>query len=174
MKYLFVWILISLAGEVLAHDPHLYTSVIVNDDDEWRLKMTFGSGGLETAMQTYFGNPSLELNQSGAFKRQIVKYLQSHVDIKVNKFFDVNLEVRSIMITDHASEIIFRLNVPPRPEYWNVSITACQENERATHMLRTVIEGKSNMFKLSKKEGLSIVLISAQNGELKELKKVNG
>jgi len=170
INYLFASILVLLTIKVQAHDPHLYSSVIVNDQDEWRLKMTFGSGGLEDAMQTYFDEQSLKLNQSSAFKIQLVEYLQSHVDIKVNKFFDINMEAISVVVTDHASEVMFRLNVPPRPEYWNISITACKENERATHMLRMAVDGKSTLFKLSKREGLSIALISAQNGELKKVK----
>lgn len=169
-RYLYVVLLCSLSMSALAHDPHLYSSVIVNEQDEWRLKMTFGSGGLEDAMRTYYDDQNLELNQSSDFKKQAFKYLLSHVDIKVNKYFNVTLEALSIVLTEHASEVIFRLNVPPRPEYWDIAITACTENDRTTHLLRMVIDGKSNMFKLSKREGLSVALVSVQNGELKKVK----
>lgn len=168
-KYLYIIFLSLLSTKLLAHDLNLYSSVIVYENNEWQLKMTFGSGGLLTAMGVYFDDENLQLNQSDDFKKQVVNYLQSHIDIKVNKYFDIEMEALSIVLTEHASEIIFKLNVPPRPEYWDISILACKENERTTHMLRMIISGKSNLFKLSKKDGLSILLIQMNDGNLKRL-----
>ncbi len=156
-------------GTAQAHDPSLYSSVIVKTDQDWRLKMTFGSGGLLTAMQTYFNDENIEISETAAFREKMYEYLHAHIQIKVNKHFDIELTDLHSVITAHATEINFSLNIPPQPKYWDIIISACKENSRATNMLRVIIDEESDLFKLSKKENLSIVLASGKDGRLKQV-----
>ena len=118
---LFYCLLMGLCNfNAQAHDPYSYSSVIVNGENGWSLKMTFGSSGLIEAMNSYYSNEEISLSQTKDIKVKIHGYLISHVDIKVNKHFTVDLANFNTIVTDHAIEINFTLIVPPSPIYWDM------------------------------------------------------
>ena len=102
-------------------------------------------------MRTYFGDESIQLENSATFKSKIKTYLEQHVKIKVNKHFEIGLADDKMKLSNHASEINFILNgVPEGPIYWEVTIDACKEyHHKVTNTAILKLNKQSKAFNLT-------------------------
>jgi len=153
------------------HSTKSYSSVIYQDANGWNLKMSFSSSGLREGMRSYFKDKELLLGYDEPSKLKIIKYLKEHIDIKVNKQFEANLVGYQATITDHASEIRFKLgNLPTNAFYWDIKINACKENVHGAENVMAIKKGsKSTIIKLTDKNHFQTKVGRDSTGEFRKI-----
>ena len=174
IKYnkLLILVIMSLYSVVVqAHDPKIYSSIISKQNDEWTLKFSIGTSAIVNAMRAYYKDKDLVLDQSEVCKAKIHQYFVQHIDISINKHFKVTPKmIGSMLITDHACEVLFELEgMPVFTKYWDLKIDVCNENEDQSNFVKIREEDRSWTYHLKSETGFRLVLMKDEQNQYHEV-----